>query len=382
MIRHIFNATNVNNSSTDWIGSISVSSISQYDIQIPNLQRLRDETRVEDIIQYQIHHFKQSQQFNFLGVISIHHCHDNNTYYLIDGQHRFEAMKAIFQKTGHDIIFAIELIHVQTMDHVKRNYDLINQNTLLPEFPETIDKNIPEQVALYFKHKYPDTWSKASRPHRPQIYWPYFQEALGVLVLHGDIQTSLELRQLIETHNQNLCTWDITTFPDHKNISEEMVAKCRMSGFYLGLYKHVSDEFRFKWVNDILYLKSGKLLKAEKKGGGKKSIPKVIREEIWKRYVGDLLNVYCICCNMNIITAFQFQAGHIISTALGGATTSDNILPICSSCNLSMSTMCMNDFVHDYFPQNETSYQLRKYRIAKEETTKKKEFSIMNYFSS
>ena len=51
----------------------------------------------------------------------------------------------------------------------------------MPEFPENIDKNIPEKVAMYFRNEHPTIWSKKSKANRPNIYFNFFQEALGYL---------------------------------------------------------------------------------------------------------------------------------------------------------------------------------------------------------
>jgi hypothetical protein len=40
----------------------------------------------------------------------------------------------------------------------------------------------------------------------------------------------------------------------------------------------------------------------------------------------------------NQITAYDFQAGHNVPESRGGATTLDNLVPICSRCNLSMGS--------------------------------------------
>ena len=40
-----------------------------------------------------------------------------------------------------------------------------------------------------------------------------------------------------------------------------MFEKCKQNQFYLGLFKHISDEYRYNWVNDIIYYKSGTKMK-------------------------------------------------------------------------------------------------------------------------
>ena len=61
------------------------------------------------------------------------------------------------------------------------NYNMINKNTELPEFPDDIDKNIPENAALYFFNKYPEIFITTKRTKRPHINKNLFQEGLGIL---------------------------------------------------------------------------------------------------------------------------------------------------------------------------------------------------------
>lgn len=74
-----------------------------------------------------------------------------------------------------------------------------------------------------------------------------------------------------------------------------------------------------------------------------KTIPKPLREQVWRK---DNKNITSICpiCNQNEITAFNFECGHIIAESKGGALTIDNLRAICGSCNKSMGTRNMNEF--------------------------------------
>jgi 5-methylcytosine-specific restriction endonuclease McrA len=70
----------------------------------------------------------------------------------------------------------------------------------------------------------------------------------------------------------------------------------------------------------------------------KEKIPKAMREQIWlrdlgKKYEGKCRIVWC----ENRITVFDFQCGHDIPESHGGETIIENLVPICSRCNLSMS---------------------------------------------
>ena len=69
----------------------------------------------------------------------------------------------------------------------------------------------------------------------------------------------------------------------------------------------------------------------------KKRIPRALREAVWIHHCGRSFEQRCKTpwCKNNI-TVFDFQTGHNIPESKGGATTIDNLVPLCSRCNLSM----------------------------------------------
>lgn len=78
-----------------------------------------------------------------------------------------------------------------------------------------------------------------------------------------------------------------------------------------------------------------------------KNIPKNLKNMVWNEYIGENYHGDCYCC-ANKINVFNFHAGHIIPFSKGGETNLSNLRPICSHCNLSMSTQNMNDFAEKY----------------------------------
>ena len=70
----------------------------------------------------------------------------------------------------------------------------------------------------------------------------------------------------------------------------------------------------------------------------KENIPKRIRELVWTTNNGETFSHKCYVswCD-NTINVFNFQVGHDIPESKGGTIDIDNLKPICSSCNLSMS---------------------------------------------
>jgi hypothetical protein len=79
-----------------------------------------------------------------------------------------------------------------------------------------------------------------------------------------------------------------------------------------------------------------------------KSIPKVIKQQAWNKYYGE--EVGKVLCPMNCgnhILQSSFEAGHIISRHNGGSNSVNNLIPICRSCNGSMSSKNMDDYIRD-----------------------------------
>lgn len=69
----------------------------------------------------------------------------------------------------------------------------------------------------------------------------------------------------------------------------------------------------------------------------KAPIPTALREAVWIYHMGRSFEGKCrVPWCPNTITAFEFQCGHNIPESKGGPTRIDNLVPICSRCNLSM----------------------------------------------
>lgn len=82
----------------------------------------------------------------------------------------------------------------------------------------------------------------------------------------------------------------------------------------------------------------------------KSTIPPRLREQVWLRDMGNIINGgKCFCCGC-MIGFNSFHGGHIISEHHGGLTILENLKAVCSSCNLSMRTQNMKEFCDKFFP--------------------------------
>jgi hypothetical protein len=81
----------------------------------------------------------------------------------------------------------------------------------------------------------------------------------------------------------------------------------------------------------------------------KKSIPLALKRKVWNQHIGENIGrTLCLCCKLSYITQMSFSCGHIVAEAEGGQLRLDNLRPICGSCNSSMGTKNMNEFIREY----------------------------------
>lgn len=75
----------------------------------------------------------------------------------------------------------------------------------------------------------------------------------------------------------------------------------------------------------------------------KQAIPKALRDKVWSNAFGDSMVGMCRC-GSEMRYNKNYECGHIIAEAKGGATIESNLRPVCRTCNRSMGTTNMNEF--------------------------------------
>ena len=79
-------------------------------------------------------------------------------------------------------------------------------------------------------------------------------------------------------------------------------------------------------------------MELSKKPYHKKTIPKAMRIAVWEKNCGEVYKYKCYTtwCT-KVLTVHEFECGHDTPESHGGKTEIDNLYPICSTCNKSMS---------------------------------------------
>ena len=77
-------------------------------------------------------------------------------------------------------------------------------------------------------------------------------------------------------------------------------------------------------------------------------INRKLKQTVWEIYMSENnINHPCFCCKITIIKNTDFDCAHVIAASKGGSCEIDNLRPICSKCNKSMSTKNMYQFIDD-----------------------------------
>lgn len=91
----------------------------------------------------------------------------------------------------------------------------------------------------------------------------------------------------------------------------------------------------------------------------KKSIPIAVKRLVWNKYIGeDIGKSKCYCCKLSHITQLTFHCGHVVAEKNGGNIDVDNLRPICQSCNSSMGTHNMDNYIAKYSLHKKNNIEL------------------------
>ena len=183
-----------------------------------------------------------------------------------------------------------------------------------------------------------------------------FQESLGFICKKININSIDELIELVSEQNKKLSLNQKNLYEDINNYTLSMIQKCNKYDFFLGMDIHSSNEYGYIWASQMITYKTGEIFKQDIKRR-KKKIPQKLKKDSWYKYIGeDILKENCIVCDINEIRNDNFEAGHIISEYNGGDINIDNIIPICSQCNKSMSYRNIDCYIKEFYPNNYNNY--------------------------
>jgi len=204
-------------------------------INIWELQRSIDNKHVQKIVQNMEINFAEKQNFYFYD--PIHIALENNIYLIIDGQHRLEAYKILFNKNIYPIQNVPCIIwHIKTDKERLELFDTINQRTIYDKKKLFRYKIIDIIEDL---NKYGNIWGC----HRPKINKELFIKKMELNNNVHKMESSEIIKKIIEINN------NIRQLPRNKRCntkcSIQVHIKAETIDFFLGYDKNMD------WINNI-----------------------------------------------------------------------------------------------------------------------------------
>ena len=326
-------------------------------IIIPKFQRELEEDKIDSIENEFIERHKNDENYLIKHGYTLSLCKIGNKkeIYLIDGQHRIEAMKRIYNKGYNpDIIVRIQLC--SNLEQMKTDFKQLNSNSKIPILYKCFENDFIQELLLDIKQQlkveYGSAFNKSKNinSNSNRLHLDSFLELFDLDRLNKETKTKTTLYQelidindeisyMLENDEEKETRYYIT------HADKKIIDNC---GFYLSLkniewMERLYDsnyDFNFK---PITYKKS--------------NIPKSLSKKVYDRDVGSREYIGpCFVCT-NEITRDSGHIGHIIPEYLGGETHLDNLKAICAGCNLSMGTQNLIGYKNKYFhTKNDSTY--------------------------
>lgn len=205
----------------------------------PDIQRVTIPNRVDSIFQSIQSTLKQGHEILAPGVLIL--CELNKTFYLIDGQHRFQAFSRLLAEEKYDSLLMANIIEVQSSDDMKALFNRINDTVPVARIPDAQSGKESTLVVKHFLDRYPLIFksSRSGNVLRPHIHPTAFQIAVQKLL--GIIPKPDELIHSLEAVNSTLKQMHILQFKirsaDRQSTLETIRNKAtQKGGLYFGMF--------------------------------------------------------------------------------------------------------------------------------------------------
>lgn len=328
----------VNKDSNNYTGLTNLKLLDNCNLRCPDFQRVLKETIVKEI---EDEHKKKT-----LNTILFEIGYLNDEYYLLDGQHRYQALQNIGNKNYE---FTIHLHKLNTYEELKSLFFLINKHTIIPD--EWISINNHSNIKIHLNNIYKlsifeETMKTTNKPYKPNISRSRFENIIVDLYSNDYKITSEHIIKLNDFYK----TLQFNNFPSSSGKSnEEYLKLCsQKKECYIGMIIQKRENYDIL-IEDLKKIYNNESIEIKIYENIKKKIPSNVRETVWRKYLKDTHQTCneIVCpvsiCN-NMIDGFNFECGHIMSEKNKGKIVLSNLRPICSSCNKSMGGKNWNDF--------------------------------------
>ena len=293
------------------------------------------------------------------GAIDIVELHD--ILYVVDGQHRLEAIRLEWQSLKPPIAFHCLIYHVESQEELREIFVTRNKGIALPQFllDDNGDKtDLLKQIHMAISAR---KGFDQKRLVRPYLHINHFMDALASSkIFQVHVTNAEQFIQILEKLSDfNKCLSENAQYRKENLITVPMLKKCKEWNNYLGLNKNMpwfdADfdvlpflEKEISMDNNDEVVTSPQFHSEEEKRPPvnttkRKQFSNHERVEIWSASFGtDARHAKCPYCHINSIAMNCFHVGHVVSLHNHGSNEISNVRPICQSCNAEIGRNDMN----------------------------------------
>jgi len=337
-------------------------------IEIPDVQVDLNEDKVCQMIES----YNKNPKFfgpKCLLTLATMNINDITKYYLVDGQHRYEAIKRLLNKDKSlTNIVLLTVVPVESRVELIKLFKELNIDSLKCPKLNNFEWFLIEKLKEKIKEKFPTLPNNISKRHNLYTASEFLEilQRRNILTsfsvkykldkLNDEDIVNKESSELIDKDNYYINT--IMFILEKKN--KEFFAKAK----YLELIKADADEYRFhlgekamienhicmffKRNNFFDWLIDSKIEPEHLKVSPRITISDSTKNKVWINEFEAKNSGMCPIWNCKKIldkdVQNSWQCGHIIRINNGGKTTLDNLRPICPTCNNKMSDTNWYDY--------------------------------------
>jgi hypothetical protein len=295
-------------------------SLERNELILPDCQNSLIDEKVEGLIKS----YKKNKEFwHIKKIITIGKL--DKKLYIIDGQHRIEASKILYEiGERDDLLFHIyecnneddirKLFNETNYDSVK-NHNYINSATFIQVKMDNFTKLLKKECKDHFGK-------------RDLKKIETFRNELNEIDFFNLYDNSEDLFSYLI--KKSVEYYELANYEENLNTNESL--------FYQTELKPLRNRICFSTTrnNFIQFLKDSDTKILHKFKARKKRITKQLKNKVWSKYYQTDEDMCPINNCTNYIFKNDFEAGHIIAESNGGETILENLRPICKSCNCSM----------------------------------------------
>lgn len=219
-------------------------------INVPSFQRDLNRSHVKDLrehIRYR-HNQRKEPIFGALDIAKY-----NNESYIIDGNHRLNALKEEYEENGIIVPFNCVIYTAETKEDLLEIFQSRNKGLPVPDFilnPEAKNRNLLNEIQNYVS-KMPLFGSSSRRPY---INLTSFMNGFAESKLSGLVSSLDDFKKILVLMNQFAC--DDSRNPKICDLAPSTIQKCRDNKNYLGIYKYgipcFNDNFDLKIFENLI----------------------------------------------------------------------------------------------------------------------------------